>query len=428
MKLRAWLGSRGPEYARERASSLINRYGLTSSAASARVEACVALLAQFGCAPTFPTPGRVVQRYPEFIRRIQEAGAEIAVHSYDHVDLKLYPLDSALEQLLKATRVFAHHGIEMRGFRCPYLSCSDELLDALPKGVFDYSSNRAIWWHLMPPADSGRATSSFDVLYRLYKPASAADKVCTPWTTSNVVEIPVSLPDDIQLHDGLCLDAEEMARAWDEILHETHQRGELFVLQFHPELMWESKYAFETLLKETECLHPSVWVARLRDISSWWREKSHFETIVSNSPTGLHISFTSSERATILARGLEACNSALPWEEPYRQLLVRELVVPPDPRPFVGLSVDAPPRVVRFLREQGYIIDTSETASLCSTYVDAALAETATEVGLVEHIERSPGPLIRYWRWPNGAKSAMCFTGDLDALSLFDYLFRLFAR
>jgi hypothetical protein len=95
----------------------------------------------------------------------------------------------------------------------------------------------------------------------------------------------------------------------------------------------------------------------------------------------------------------------------------------------VGLPADAPERVVFFLREQGYILDTGETATRCGTYIDAAtLAGLTSEVELLHDIETSAGPLVRYWRWPDGAKSAMCVTGDLDALTLLDYIFRLFVR
>jgi hypothetical protein len=107
-------------------------------------------------------------------------------------------------------------------------------------------------------------------------------------------------------------------------------------------------------------------------------------------------------------------------------LSTRELDIPAEPRPFVGLPASTPEQTVSFLEEQGYILDSGETATSCGTYIDAAtLARVTTEVELINHIEASSGPLIRYWRWPDGAKSAMCVTGDLDALSLLDYALRL---
>jgi len=103
--------------------------------------------------------------------------------------------------------------------------------------------------------------------------------------------------------------------------------------------------------------------------------------------------------------------------------------VPAEPRPFIGLPADVPQHIVSFLQEQGYILDTSELAARCGMYIDAAtLAKLTSAVSLIDHIEASPGPLVRYWRWPNGAKSAMCISGDLDALTLLDYASRLFVR
>jgi len=437
LKLKEWYAVRGPGYVSRRAAILLDRYGFTPSKAANRVESLIAALAEYGCVPTLPTPGRVVQRYPHFFRHLQDAGAEIAVHGYDHVDLGAYPPPEAREQLVRAAQVFARHGIKVCGFRCPYLSCANGLLDALPKGLFDYSSNRAIWWDVVSSTDADNSTTTSDVLHRLYRPTSAFDAVCTPWTRSNTIEIPVCLPDDLELHDGLHLGPEGIAQAWSQILHRTHRRGELFVLMFHPELAWLCQQPLVTVLHEAARLQPPVWVARLRDISSWWREKSSFAVAISHTPAGLHISFTCSERATILVRGLGPCGSEPArrpesvegWDGAYYQLKTRELNVAAEPRPFVGLPADGPKRVVSFLQEQGYILETGETATRCGTYLDAAtLAGLTSDVELIKTIEASSSPLVRYWRWPGGAKSAVCVTGDLDALTLLDYADRLFVR
>jgi len=351
------------------------------------------------------------------------------VHGYDHVDLGAYSPAEAEKQLRRATEVFAQKGIEVYGLRCPYLACTDDLLDALPRSMFDYSSNRAIWWDVISSTDADNVTPLFEVPHRFYKPKSALEAVCVPWTRPNMIEIPVCLPDDLQLHDGLQLGPEGMTQAWRQTLHRTHQRGELFVLLFHTELALRCEQPLVTVLREATRLRPPVWIARLREISDWWREKSSFAVAISHLPGGLHISFTCSERATILARGLGTYGSQCAWNEAYHQLRTKELCVPAEPRPFVGLPANAPNHVVSFLREQGYILDTSATATRCDTYIDATTLDGLTsEVELIDYIEASAGPLIRYWRWPAGARSAMCITGDLDAFGLLDYALRLFAR
>lgn len=430
MKLQKWYALRGPKYVAQRAFTLLDRYGITPSKAADRLMGSVSMLAEHGCAPTFPTPARVVQRYPQFIRHLQNAGAEIAVHGYDHVDLRGYSVAEACEQLLRAAQVFDRHGIERYGFRCPYLGCTDDVLDSLPVGVFEYSSNKAIEWDVISSTDGGdRPPTASDVLHRLYKPMSALDAVGTPRSQSGIVEIPACLPDDLELHDALGLGPEGMTEAWRQILQRTHQRGELFVLMFHPELAVGCWQPFTTVLREAALMRPTVWIARLRDISSWWRQKADFSVDISPTPAGLQLTFTCTQRATILVRGLLASSSDEEWDGTYRQLRSRSLYVPAEPRPFVGLPSDTPQRVVSFLREQGYILDTGETATCCGTYIDAAtMTRLTSEVEIINHIEALPGPLVRYWRWPAGAKSALCVTGDLDALTLLDYASRLFVR
>lgn len=430
MKLREWYAERGAGYVPQRATALLHRYGLTPARAMDRVSDCVAKLAQLDCAPTFPTPGRVLDRHPEYFRRLQANGAEIAVHAFDHVDLRAYPPEEACRQLVRAADTFDRHGIERHGFRCPYLGCTDGLLDAMPEGLFEYSSNRAIEWDVRILAgNEGGNQATYDVLQRVYRPLSAQEVVSVPWSRAHILEIPVALPDDLTLHDGLQLGPEGMAEAWRDILQQTHRRGEAFVLMVHPELAERCHQAFATMLHEAARLQPRVWVARLKDIGLWWREKATFSVDISPTEAGLHLSFACSDRGTILGKGLPEDGSEPPWDGAYRRLRTRSLEVPAEPRPFLGLPANTPARTAAFLREQGYILDVTDSAPRCATYLDAAVLDRlASQVELLHWIETSVGPLIRYWRWPNGAKSALSITGDLDALTLLDYAGRLFIR
>ena len=97
-------------------------------------------------------------------------------------------------------------------------------------------------------------------------------------------------------------------------------------------------------------------------------------------------------------------------------------------RPFIGVAADTPPGPVAFLREQGYIVDTSQQAADCAMYLGPTeLADVRNQIQLLDLIETSSAPLVRFWRWPAGARSAFCVTGDLDALSLTDYAARVLA-
>jgi hypothetical protein len=108
-------------------------------------------------------------------------------------------------------------------------------------------------------------------------------------------------------------------------------------------------------------------------------------------------------------------------------LLSNTIEVPATPRPFIGLSDGIPECVASFLNEQGYILESGETARSCGLVLGPdVLSGLSNNVELVNYIETSPAPLVRYWRWPYGAKSSLSITGDLDALSLMDYATRVF--
>jgi hypothetical protein len=63
-----------------------------------------------------------------------------------------------------------------------------------------------------------------------------------------------------------------------------------------------------------------------------------------------------------------------------------------------------------------------------SLYFDQSHFTHLDERTIVEKIENAESPLARLARWPNGARSAFCVTGDIDALVLWDYGLRLFGR
>jgi peptidoglycan/xylan/chitin deacetylase (PgdA/CDA1 family) len=427
VKLRDWFSRRSPGFVLERGRRLLERYRLSPAHAQERIEEGVTQLAEYGCSPTFPTPGRVVQQYARFIRNLQSRGAEIAVHSYDHVDLRDYPPPRAQEQLLRAVDAFERLGIDVHGFRCPYLSWSDELLDALPTGVFGYSSNAAIQWDTPTTVKADDHGTLFDSINRFYRPQSAWRAVCTPWMRGNLLEIPVCVPDDLQLYDGLHLGPHQVATVWCEILRTTHTRGELFNLLFHPELGAACQESFPTLFREVKRLQPSVWLARLQDVKDWWREKSGFTVACSEGEEGLHIAFICSERATVLYRGLGELDSAPPWAGKYHLWHGGTLHVRAGCRPFIGLPPDVSVQTESFLLEQGYLLDKGASATQCTLYLDEAiLCELTDRRALVDHIETSDSPLVRYWPWPNGSRSALSVSGDLDALTLLDYAARLF--
>ena len=415
-----WLRRRNARYLLHRVARVVRRHGITRTRAKRRIRAVVDALAAFGCHPTFAVPGRVVLGDPAFFREIQSLGTELALHGFDHVDFRDLTTTQAKAQFDLAAAAYQSSEIEYRGFRSPYLSYYDDLLGLLPDGV-GYSSNKAIWWNGCSSNRPQAESSVFATMQRFYSAVPAEVEVSVPSAQLDVVEIPASLPDDLLLYDGLGLGPDGARQAWLGILRETHRRGELFTLLFHPESFSLMRTAIEAVLTEARSLSPGVWVARLRDVESWWREKAAFS--VDFDDRAMH--FRCSDRATILVRSVDAAETTRPWHGAYALLQSRTLTLGGSPRPLLGIAPGTPQQAMDFLAEQGFLLDTTERAADCEVVVDAGVVERAgTPLGLVRHVEATTAPLVRYWRWPNAMRSALCVTGDLDSFSLVDYAVR----
>jgi hypothetical protein len=90
------------------------------------------------------------------------------------------------------------------------------------------------------------------------------------------------------------------------------------------------------------------------------------------------------------------------------------------------LEENLPGWVKKSLQQKGYITLTGSEGYDCEIILDHQFLEGVKDpVTLGEKIEALEIPLIRYWPWPDGARSALCLSGDLDALSLMDYSTRL---
>src|SRR5262245_29870764 len=370
-RLARWLDLRSIPYIVNRLLSLLQRYGLTSTKAKRRVLDCIRLMAKYDCAPTFPTPGRVIHRDPEFFRTIQAMGAELNIHGYDHIDFLSLSREEANKQFVRAIDAFDAGKLRAEGFRCPYLSYNEALIDALPDRM-KYSSNEAIFWNVLPQTN-GHSTAVFHTLQEFYRAKPCTEAVSIPRITKAIVELPIAIPDDLQMFDGLKMDKEAIAQTWCTILRQTHKGGELFALLFHPELIDECKDAFEAVLRAARALRPAVWVTQLRHVSTWWREKSAFALDVSDGPSGLRLRFDCSENASILIRNLSTTEATAPWDGSYSVLQGRELYVDSQQRPFIGVSHDASAEVASFLREQGFIVETGPEASRCTIYLDDSI-------------------------------------------------------
>jgi hypothetical protein len=114
----------------------------------------------------------------------------------------------------------------------------------------------------------------------------------------------------------------------------------------------------------------------------------------------------------------------VPWHGLDRLAEVPGFEVEAARKPVVGLSPRTTTVMREFVREEGFVVEVSEDRERFGAYLDLPPDEIS-EMGILAHLESAPGPLVRLWRWPAGARSALALTGDIDSITLQDFALRL---
>ena len=415
----------------KRGQNIARSYGLTPSKMVQALDQFSQILQAFQCGATFPATAVAIQRSSKSIEKYAAQGIEFALHGYRHIDLSQLTWEEQVAQLRRAQDVFAAIGIPVTGLRAPYLRSDENLYIAAGEVGLTYGSNQPILWNVLDGEPlSPAAQMAYERAIAFYKPWEANEQPSLPCLRHQLVEIPVSLPDDEMLLDRLGGEANGLVeRAWRRILSQTYQRGELFTLQLHPERIAGCADGLSAVLAEARALRPPVWIARLDEIAAWWRARAGANVEVTDAGDGgWRLTVAGPEGTTVLARAVEVDAPTVPWADGYRQVKATAFTIHAPLRPFIGLSPATSPELADFLRQQGYIVEISQESHQYSYYFDQTEFTARQERPLLAQIEGTDGPLVRSGRWPDGARSALAITGDIDALTLWDYGLRFFGR
>lgn len=414
-----------------RARSIVGRYGLTATQMDQALQRFAEVLRGFNLGATFPITAVTLKRNSNSIARYLDQNIEFAVHGYTHVDYTRLSHDEQITHMRLARSTFEDMGILAKGFRSPYLGRGADLYSAIVSADFAYASNQPILWNsLATDALTPSARDNYRRAVTFYAPWLDHERLSVPHLQGPLVEIPVSLPDDEILVERLGGATNGLLeRSWLSILTKTHQRGELFTLQLHPERITVCSQALAAVLTEARTLKPAVWCARLDEIADWWRERATATTEIANGGNNrFHVTVTGPRGTTILIRAVETDAPTTSWVDGYQKMENAAFTVSATCRPFIGLSPSTSPQLVDLLRQQGYIVELSLESQSYSIYFDCPTFTEDQEFELVTQIERNGRPLVRLGRWPNGCRSALAITGDVDALTLWDYGLRFLGR
>ncbi len=191
----------------------------------------------------------VPERYSvddELVRRLGEAGCEVGVHGLRHDGRDLESLRT-LRRRLPEMRRWADRW-EAVGFRAP---ATHRVWDWMPMLGFDYDSS-------YPDTD-------------LYEPISGGCCSWLPFFNRDLVELPITLPQDHTVFVILRRDES----LWLEKAEYLRRHGGMALLITHPDYMLDDEplRAYARLLDAYRD-DAGAWKALPRDVSSWWRRRA----------------------------------------------------------------------------------------------------------------------------------------------------------
>lgn len=407
-----------------RVGSIVQRYGFNSANMDRALGQLAQILKQFDCRATLPITTVALARNSQVIQKYQAQGIEFAVHGYRHIDHSQLSLDEQTDHFRQAAQIFQQHRIQANGFRSPYLRWNEATLTALSQTGFGYDSSPSLYWAV----PQHQTTESYHRVLGFYGAQPLADYPALPSIEpqQNLVQIPYCLPDDESLVERLQWQRPtEMNEVWPTMFQHIHAQGELFNLGLHPERTAECAPALVATLEAMRPLQDQVWRARLVEIAAWWRERTAAVVEATQDQADLwQLKVNGPAGACLLLRNLAVKSKSEPWFGHYRRADNGACTVQTNQRPFIGVSPNSAPALSSFLKQNGYIVETSAEAAVYSFYLDRPTFSRLDERPLLDQIETGDFPLARLGRWPYGARSALCITGDIDALTVWDYSLR----
>ena len=410
----------------KRANTIRGRYGITSSLMDQQIARFARIINRFDCGATFPITAAALMRAKGFAHKYQERNIEFAIHGYFHVDHTQLSLEQQTAYLKKARETVQAQELVCSGFRCPYLRWNEDTLTAIGQAGFLYDSSQGLAWDVVEEVN----TAAYERVLDFYDALPASGYPALPHLEDGLVRIPYCLPDDEALVERFHLTtADAMFTLWEAILMESYRLGELFTLGLHPERITHCETPLIRILQSARELSPRIWFARLDEIARWWKARSESSVTVKQiDDHEYEICVECPEGVTVLSRNVELLTPSSAWDGMIQRSLGTTVRFRADRRPFIGLPPSSSLQLASFLRQQGYIVETATDNQRHSYSLDRPDFSRQDQRPILEEIEQASFPLIRLGRWPNGARSALNVTGDIDALTIWDYGLRFVGR
>lgn len=374
-----------------RAVTVLRNYGMVSpNRFEARLDSFRGFLQSCNVPATFACPSSLLGKGRATVDFLK--AFDVAIHGMDHIDYKRMNPRRVENDVQQAISDFELCSLNPMGFRAPYLRWSTDLIKVLAKSSLIYDSSNSVFWDIA--GDDISSQGGVRKLLSFYSSENESETPSLPRLEAGVVRIPVSLPDDeILLERWRMNRPSDMLACWHRMLMESYGKSELLVLQIHPERFDKCKLALGRLLNEIK--KRNVWIATLSDVASWWLARNKVSLTVDSQ---MRVDCEGTDRIRILS----GSETKQPGEKVPSRILIH--IMPNHP-------------LYKRALELGFVVSPSGYRIRPDIVREGDLLEIARKEGLLQKS-----------LWPNGFQSAFCLTGDIDALSVRDFIGRLFVR
>ncbi len=233
------------------------------------------------------------------------------------------------------------------------------------------------------------------------------------------------MPDDDILIDRLGFkDGDAIASVWMGMIQNTLQRGELLVMQVHPERFFAYRAALRTILDYAQN-QTNIWTATIGDIVHWLRDRQCFRWDISLVERKLYriLPRCSQDASCWIYEG--SYRKRLPYQKEDVHIYSWEQEFPV--RPAVGFHPSVPSKVKSFICSEGWAFHETTSPGECSVYFGPDITiEELDNQSIRDRIADSVNPLLRFGIWPSGYRCALAVTGDIDSVDLLDYWDRFY--
>ncbi|MDH5271287.1 MAG: hypothetical protein OEY32_15340, partial [Candidatus Krumholzibacteria bacterium] len=160
---------------------------------------------------------------------------------------------------------------------------------------------------------------------------------------------------------------------------------------------------------------PAVWIATLDEIAQWWEAKARNRAQFVREGDAFRVTVDACPGTTLMLcrNGMET-----PIDAP-------GLTVDSRYRPCVGVAPASHRDAIAILTDLGYIVEVGERSDGYAVHLGLLDRTDYNAIAASRRvIDESTRPLVRFGTWPRGAKSALSVTGDIDALTIWDFVAR----